>query len=177
MSAMSLLRRLALPLALALSLGCQEDPEPASGGLDTRLETHAVALDRPSAAGLAYLDHALAAQREADALGEPLARAERLLAALERPPPAGDGAAEVAELGLLARASESLLAAGADARVVELLAERLPTARSLPIDRAAARCLVALGDAAARSGDHALAMGSYARALDMLTLLMEEVEP
>lgn len=171
------MKRRASLVVLALLGACSEEPDTTGRGLDTRLETHAVALGQPSAEGLAYLDHTLAAHREADALTEPLAQAERLLAALEQPPPRGDGAAELAEFALLARASESLLAAGADARVVELLAERLPTSRSLPIDRAAARCLVSLGDAAARSGDHALAMGSYARALDMLTLLMEEVEP
>ena len=31
--------------------------------------------------------------------------------------------------------------------------------------------------AAAQTGDHALAMSSYARALELLSLLLEEVEP
>jgi hypothetical protein len=47
---------------------------------------------------------------------------------------------------------------------------------SLPIDRASGRGLIALGDAAAQTGDHRLAMGSYARALELLSLLLEEVE-
>lgn len=164
---------------VGLGSACGEGEGDETGGrkLDTRLVTHALVVGSPSAAGLAYLDHALAAHREADALDDPLARAERLITALDQAPPRGDGAAELAELELAARASESLLAAGADARAIALLEPRLATARSLPIDRASARCLVALGDAAARSGDHTLAMGSYARALDMLTLLMEEAAP
>ena len=156
-------------------LACGEPNEaPRERKLDIRLETHAVLPGQPSAAGLAYLDQVLAAHREADAIAEPLARADRLIAALELPIPERDGAAEIAAIGLAARASEALLEAHADARVIALLGPIVPTERSLVIDRASARCLVALGDAAARSGDHVLAMGSYARALDMLTLLLEE---
>ncbi len=162
-------------------IGCTAElDEPRASELDTRLETHAVVAGQPTAAGLAYLEYALAAHREADAIAEPLARAERLLAALDRPVPERDGIAEIAALELSARASESLLAAEADERVLALLGPALPTDRSLPIDRASARCLLALGDAAARTGDHALAMGSYARALELLSLLMmvgmEEVD-
>ncbi|HVH98484.1 MAG TPA: hypothetical protein VM869_07235, partial [Enhygromyxa sp.] len=62
-------------------------------------------------------------------------------------------------------------------RALALLEPQLATSVSLPIDRASARCLVSLGDAAAQTGDHALAMGSYARALELLSLLLEEVEP
>jgi hypothetical protein len=160
---------------LACTSEGESDPSSASE-LDTRLVTHAVIEGKPSAAGLAYLEHVVAAHREADGIGDPLARAERLLAALERSVPEGDGAAEVVALELAARAGESLLEAEADDRVLALLGPLLPTDRSLPIDRASARCLVALGDAAARTGDHALAMGSYARALEMLSLLLEEVD-
>jgi hypothetical protein len=163
------------------TLACSEgEGDPAGRSeLDTRLVAHAVVEGRPSAAGLAYLEQVVAAHRDADAIADPLARAERLLAALELPIPEGDGTAEIAALELAARAAEALLeakSAEADARVVALLGPLLPTERSLPIDRASARCLVALGDAAARTGDHGSAMGSYARALEMLSLLLEEVD-
>jgi hypothetical protein len=169
-------RVLAVLLVLG-TLACTDEGEPSrESKLDTQLVTHAVVEGQPSAAGLAYLDHVVTAHREADAISDPLARAERLLVALELAIPERDGVAEIAALELAARAGESLLAAEADERVLALLGPMLPTERSLPIDRASARCLVALGDAAARTGDHALAMGSYARALEMLSLLLEEVD-
>ncbi|MFV8749578.1 hypothetical protein ACNOYE_03380 [Nannocystaceae bacterium ST9] len=171
------LAALALCGWIGLGSACSgEGDEPRESTLDTRLETHAVLAGQPTAEGLAYLEHAIAAHREADAIVDPLARAERLIAALELAVPERDGVAEIAALELSARASEALLEAGADERVLALLGPRLPSSRSLPIDRASARCLVALGDAAARTGDHALAMGSYARALEMLSLLLEEVD-
>ena len=49
--------------------------------------------------------------------------------------------------------------------------------RSLPLDRATARALVVLGDAAISTGDDALAAGSYARAIRMMSLLRQELEP
>jgi len=59
-------------------LACGEPNEaPRERKLDIRLETHAVLPGQPSAAGLAYLDQVLAAHREADAIAEPLARADR----------------------------------------------------------------------------------------------------
>lgn len=158
------------------TLACTPEDEDLPRPLDTRLVTHAVVEGQPSEAGLAYLEQVVAAHREADAIADPLARAERLIAALELAVPEGDGVAEIAALELAARAGESLLAAEADDRVFALLDPMLQTERSLPIDRASARCLVALGDAAARSGDHSVAMGSYARALEMLSLLLEEVD-
>lgn len=160
------------------TLACtgEGDADDLPRPLDTRLVTHAVLEGQPSEAGLAYLEHVVAAHRDADAIPDPLARAERLITALELAVPEHDGIAEIAALELAARAGESLYAAGADARVFALLDPMLQTERSLPIDRASARCLVALGDAAARSGDHTVAMGSYARALEMLSLLMEEVD-
>lgn len=171
--------RMALLMLGLSTLACEgerERDEARASKLDTRLVSHAVLDAQPSAAGLAYLEQVVAAHREADAIAEPLARAEPLITALDLSVPERDGMAEIAALELAARASESLLAGEADTRVLALLGPMLPTERSLPIDRASARCLVALGDAAARTGDHALAMGSYARALEMLSLLLEEVD-
>lgn len=168
---------IALSLLACLGLGaCEAEPEP-SAQIDTRLEHHAVAPGVATAEGLAYVQAVADAHRRADrssAEGEAL---EILLAAVERTPPPGDGTAELLHYELLARAAELMLGRGDSEQALELLAPRLDTARSLPRDRGAARCLVALGDAAAHTGDLALAMGSYSRALDMLTLLIEEVEP
>ena len=172
--------QLLLGLALGLSLltGCSEDPAtPRERALDTRLESHAVLPGKPSAAGLAYVQAIADAHREADAIAQPDARIEHLLAALDREVPASDGTAELLYFELLARTAELMLESGDAERALALLDPRLPTTTSLPIDRAAARCLVALGDAAAQTGDHAKAMGSYARSLEMLSLLLEEAEP
>jgi tetratricopeptide (TPR) repeat protein len=172
---------LALGLAVvgAVTLvACGGDPsEPREQALDTRLEAHAVLAGKPSAEGLAYVQAIAEAHRKADETADPQARLAHLLGALERPTPAGDGTAELLHVELLARTAELILETGHAERALELLEPRLATSRSLPIDRASARCLVALGDAAAQTGDHALAMGSYARALEMLSLLLEEVEP
>lgn len=170
------LRRAAPALALLLALsssGCA-DPQRSEGELDTRLETHAVVAGTPSAAGLAYVEAIARAHEQADADVD--GGLERLLDAVALERPVGDGVAELMHYELLARAAELLVARGESERAVELLDERLAPSVSLPVDRAAARCLVALGDAAAHTGDLSLAMGSYARALDMLTLLLEEVE-
>ena len=185
----SRLRRLGARLAFALALtssviliGCADDgTEAGEAGaestLDTRLEVHAPLDAPPTAAGLAYVQAVAEAHRQADARTEPGDQLEPLLAAIARPVPARDGTAELLHYELVARAAELQLRAGQPEQALALLGPRLPTSTSLPIDRAAARCLVALGDAAAKTGDHALAMGSYARALEMLSLLLEEVEP
>lgn len=180
---LSLTLSLSLALALGVSLGgCTAGGEagneeaPARAALDTRLETHAPLAGEPTAEGLAYVQAVAEAHRAADQSPDRAAALEILLAALERSPPPGDGAAELLHYELLARTAELLLASGASEEVVELLGPRLAPERSLPRARALARCLVALGDAAAQSGDHALAMSSYARALELLTLLLEEVE-
>jgi hypothetical protein len=166
-----------LVFAAVLTLGavaCTDEPEPASASVDTRLETHVPLDGEPTAAGLAYVQAVAAAHQQADR--DPANAVAILLAAGERTPPANDGAAERLHYELLARTAELLLAQGDDIRALKLLAPRLQPEVSLPVDRATARCLVALGDAAARGGDQALAMGSYARALEVLTLLLEEVE-
>jgi hypothetical protein len=165
---------LSLATGLLLGVACTDEPEDAPRSVDTRLETHVPLDSEPTVAGLAYVQAIAHAHQQADA--DPANAAAILLAAIERPPPAGDGPAERLHYELLARTSELLLAQGQDIKVLKLLAPRLDPEISLPVDRGTARCLVALGDAAAQSGDHALAMGSYARALEVLTLLLEEVE-
>jgi tetratricopeptide (TPR) repeat protein len=156
--------------------GTDRDERPADTALDTRLVTHAVLPGEPSVAGLAYVQAIAEAHRQADRSSESAATLALLMTALERTPPAGDGTAELLHFELLARTGELLLAQHDPERASQLLAPHLGTERSLPIDRASARCLVALGDAATQTGDHAQAMSSYARALEMLTLLLEEVE-
>lgn len=166
-------------LAVALSLGvsaCSGEPEAPRASVDTRLATHLPLDGQPTAEGLAYVQAIAAAHQQADRSSDPAAALNILVAAVERTPPAGDGTAERLHYELLARTAELMLAQGDEVRAHELLAPRLDPERSLPLDRATARCLVALGDAAARNGDQALAMGSYARALEVLTLLLEEVE-
>lgn len=173
----------AVVLGLGLTLAaCGDDrseplEQPREQPLDTRLETHAVLDGKPSAAGLIYVQGVAHAHKQADDIADPGERIAVLLAALEQQPPANDGTGELLHYELLARAAELMLEVGDAEAVLALLEPRLETSVSLPIDRASARCLVALGDAAAQTGDHALAMGSYARALEMLSLLLEEVEP
>jgi tetratricopeptide (TPR) repeat protein len=169
--------RAMLLLAAALTLGvgaCTEASEPEPTSVDTRLVTHVPLDGEPTVTGLAYVQELANAHQRAD--DAPARALEILLAAAELTPPPGDGPAERLHYELLARTAELLLAQGKDIQAFKLLAPRLDPEVSLPIDRATARCLVALGDAAAQGGDHALAMGSYARALEMLTLLLEEVE-
>jgi tetratricopeptide (TPR) repeat protein len=174
----SQLRRFTLAFACVLCLhgtACSEDSSKTRE-LDTRLQTHAVLASKPSSEGLAYVQAMVAAHRDADALSDRQARIDRLLVALELPRPTADGTAELLHYELLARTGELMLEAGEAERALALLEPQLATSVSLPIDRASARCLVGLGDAAAQTGDHALAMGSYARALELLSLLLEEVE-
>lgn len=170
-----------LPALLAAGLlfgvaACTDEREleDASKRVDTRLETHVPLDGEPTVAGLAYVQAIADAHQQADQ--DPANAVTILLAAVERTPPPGDGPAERLHVELLARTAELLLAQGKDVQALELLAPRLDPEISLPVDRATARCLVSLGDAAAQGGDHALAMGSYARALEVLTLLLEEVE-
>jgi tetratricopeptide (TPR) repeat protein len=173
---MSVMARL-VALAAGLTLGvsaCTDEPEDAPKSVDTRLETHVPLDGEPTVEGLAYVKAIASAHQQADE--HPDNALTILLAAVERTPPVGDGPAERLHYELLARTAELLLAQGKDIQALKLLAPRLDPETSLPVDRATARCLVALGDAAAQGGDHAMAMGSYARALEVLTLLLEEVE-
>lgn len=180
MSRMSRLPQRLAPLVLGLTMlvGCGPSDEGTSedrDALDTRLQTHAVLPGTPTADGLAYIQAIVDAHADADAT-DPERATAILLTALERDVPAGDGTLEILHLELAARASELLLDQGRAEQTLDLLEPLLATDRSLPLDRASARALVLLGDAAAKHGDHALAMSSYARALEVLSLLLEEVE-
>ncbi len=168
---------LAGSLALVGPACARDSSKPREQALDTRLETHAVLPGKPTAEGLAYVQAIAKAHQAADEIAEPKQRFDSLLAALELQAPAADGTAELLRYELLARTAELMLELGEAERARALLEPQLGTATSLPLDRAAARCLVALGDAAAQTGDHVLAMGTYARSLEMLSLLLEEVEP
>lgn len=157
--------------------GCTEGRSPPrTQALDTQLEAHAVLASKPSAEGLVYVQAVAKAHGTADLLSDRHAQISRLLTTLELEPPAADGTAELLYYELLARTAELMLTIDEPERVLALLEPRLDPMISLPIDRASGRSLVALGDAAAQTGDHALAMSSYSRALEMLSLLLEEAE-
>jgi hypothetical protein len=168
--------RALLGASLLVGLPACTSPERDHGRVDTRLYAHAL-IDSPTADGLAYVQAIADAHHRADQLSDPAAQIATLQTAIAKPWPTGDATAELLHYETLARIAELWLARGNADQVVVLLRPRLDPEISLPIDRASARCLVALGDAAAQTGDHVLAMGSYARALEMLQLLLEEVEP
>lgn len=181
-------RRRTWPATLAFTAGlisitslgaCTDAGEntEGSGQIDTRLEHHSVKVGEASSEGLAYVQAVADAHRQADRLSNTDEALSVLLGAASLTPPAGDGTAEILHYEVLARTSELMLNSQDSEGALELLEPRLESSVSLPVDRASARCLVALGDAASHTGDLALAMGSYSRALDMLTLLIEEVEP
>ena len=167
---------LSVVLGLLVAPACATDEAEAESPIDARLEHHRVELGRATPAGLAYVQAVAEAHDQADRASSEDDALAILRAAVERTPPSGDGAAELLHYELLARTAELALARGDSEAALALLEPRLDSARSLPVDRASARCLVALGDAANHTGDLALAMGSYARALDMLALLLEEAE-
>lgn len=144
---------------------------------DATLRTHAVAPSTPTAEGLAYLRAVAAAHERADGLrGD--GRVQALREGLSLPVPAGLAEAEILRLDLAARLGEELMGTPeGSATARDLLAPMLAVERSLPLDRATARALVVLGDAAAKTGDDALAAGSYARSIELMSLLRQELEP
>lgn len=174
------LRSAALALGLVVGLaavsGCEDERAPAeTAEPDARLETHVVEPSTPTADGLAYLREMADVHARADAAADEAAAIEILRAGLASPAPTDLGEAEIVRLELAARLGETLLPERArEAR--ELLTEMLPPDRSLPLDRASAHALVVLGDAAFGEGDDALAVGSYARAIRMMSLLRQELK-
>lgn len=163
-------------------LGC--DPggdEPAAAedrrAPDPTLRTHIVEPSEPTPEGLVYVRAMAEAHARADGL-EGEGRQQVLRAALGQPVPAGLAEAEILRLDVAARLGEELMRDPQGARAArELLAPMLRVERSLPLDRATARALVVLGDAAVQTGDDALAAGSYARSIEMMSLLRQELEP
>jgi hypothetical protein len=174
-----------LPLWLALgSLACDPIDDAASTGTrrapDATLRTHVIAPGSATAEGLAYLRAMADVHARADRLqGEP--RLTALRQGLSLPVPAGLAEAEIVRLDLAARLAEELMAPPMESRGApaarDLLAPMLAVDRSLPLDRATARALVVLGDAAVHTGDDALAAGSYARSIEVMSLLRQELEP
>jgi hypothetical protein len=183
-------------LALGLTLGlaaCDPSDDAATTGSrrvpDATLRAHVVAPSTPTAEGLAYLRAMAHVHERADGTeGEP--RVQALREGLSLPVPAGLAEAEVVRLDLAARLGETLMepagsagagSAGAGSAGAlaarDLLAPMLAVERSLPLDRATARALVVLGDAAVKTGDDALAAGSYARSIEIMSSLRQELEP
>jgi len=146
-------------------------------GPDATLRTHAIAPSTPTAEGLAYLRSMAEVHEHADATrGEGRIRALR--AGLAQPVPAGLAEAEIMRLDVAARLGEELMQTPRGGRAArDLLGPMLAVDRSLPLDRATARALVVLGDAAVATGDDALAAGSYARSIEVMSLLRQELEP
>lgn len=170
-----------LGLLLVLGLACDPSDDTGTHGQrrvpDATLRTHVVAPGTPTGEGLAYLRAMAQVHGQADAEhGD--ARVRRLRQGLALPVPAGLAEAELVRLDLAARLGEELMTRPEGAVAArDLLAPMLAVERSLPLDRSTARALVVLGDAAAQTGDDALAAGSYARSIEVMSLLRQELEP
>lgn len=149
--------------------------EAPSAVPDARLVTHAFEPSTPTRAGLEYIEQVAAAHERADEAATDQTRVEILAAALELDPPPASAEAEVLRLELAARLCETQLALGEPEDARDLLAAMLAPKRSLPLDRASAHALTVLGDAAQATGDDALAAGSYARAVRMMSLLADDL--
>lgn len=181
---MSPFMRMSMALSLALMFGLGGcDPSDDAGAPvsrrapDDTLHVHVVAPSTPTAEGLAYLRAMADVHDRADEVqGEQRVQALRRGFAL--PVPAGLAEAEVVRLDLAARLAGELMATPQGAIAArDLLVPMLAVERSLPLDRATARALVMLGDAAAKTGDDALAVGSYARSIEIMSSLRQELEP
>lgn len=178
-------------LALLLSLtvaGCGDpsgdaplggEPGTREAKPDSRLEVHAIEPGTPSKAGLEYIETVAEAHAEADAkiaAGDSGAARAELRRQLSQPRPDGVAEAEALQLDLAARLAQLELEAGdAEAARQSLEPRLMPTSRSLPLDPVTARALVTLGDAARAGGDDALAAGSYARALKIMSMESAEL--
>ena len=173
----ALVLMLALAPAACDPSGDASSPELARRVPDATLRAHAVAPSTPTAEGLAYLRAMADVHARADGLrGEP--RVHALREGLSLPVPAGLAEAEIVRLDLAARLGEELMTTPEGTLAArDLLAPMLTVERSLPLDRATARALVVLGDAAAKTGDDAVAAGSYARSIEVMSLLRQELEP
>jgi hypothetical protein len=182
----SLLVALGLVAPVIGSAGCGAEPS-GSGAPDTALLTHVVDLARADAEGLAFMERAAEAHEAADAAhaaGAPGQALKSLDAVWQRAPLtfAGPnaGVVEIVVFELLARRAElavEIADPGLARDMLETLRPLLSPAQSLPRDRASARALVGLGDVARLAGDDRLAVESYARAIDLMAILMEDVKP
>lgn len=158
------------------SIAACDDEAKQPGDPDATLRTHEIQASTPTPAGLAYLEAIAAAHREADR-STGAAQLQALEAGLSIPVPSDLPEAEVMRLELATRLAEASMVRPGGARVAcDVLEPMLAPQRSLPLDRSTARALVVLGDAAAKTGDDALAAGSYARAIGMMSMLRQELE-
>jgi len=175
----------AIVLVLSTLGGCDESPSPREDAAstraaepDARLQTHEIVPSTPTAQGLRYIQSVASIHREADDLrgDDQVALLEQ---GLELAVPDGLPEAEVLRLELASRIAAIWLEDGAAQRAEtakDLLAPMLEPSRSVPLDRASAEALVLLGDAATRTGDDALAAGTYARSIRMMSILRQELE-
>lgn len=183
------IRRLATAaFALTIAAGCDptgetDTPTERSGSAVSEdpldhadLVVHAVAPSEPTPEGLAYVRAVADVMAQADAARGDDERITILRKGLALPVPAGLGEAEILRLEMAATLAETLLQRPEGAQVAhDMLMPMLKTERSLPLDRASARALVALGDASVKTGRDALAAGSYARSIRMMSMLRQEL--
>lgn len=176
-------------LCVALSVVACDDADDADGGEvanveavtrkpatpDGTLKTHEIVPSTPTADGLAYIRAVAAVHREADGQQGDAAVAT-LRKGLELDVPADLPEAEILRLELASRIAGLLIESDAAADAKDLLAPMLDPSRSVPLDRASAEALIMLGDAATRTGDDALAAGTYARSIRMMSILRQELE-
>ncbi len=148
--------------------GAREGPE---GAVDRRLELHEPVFGAVSVEARRYLEEIAKLQARAEQSSALQERLAWLRDGLAEPVPAGLGEAELVQLELEAAVCETLLALSESEQAVLGLRDRLSPSRSLPSDVSSARALICLGDAARASGRDGLAVGSYARALDLLAAL------
>jgi len=142
---------------------------------DARLQTHEIVASTPSAEGLAYIQAVAASHREADSQqGD--ARMATLERGLDLAVPTGLPEAEILRLELASRIASEWIERGKADKARALLVPMLDPGRSVPLDRSSAEALVLLGDAATRTGDDALAAGTYARSIRMMSILRQEIE-
>ena len=182
------LRRLATAaFALSIAAGCDPsgetgEPSERSGNAASEdpldyadLVVHAVEPGEPTPEGLAYVRAVADVMAQAEG-ADAETRITILRKGLALPVPAGLGEAEILRLELAATLAETLLERPEGAQVAhDMLMPMLKTERSLPLDRASARALVALGDASVKTGRDALAAGSYARSIRMMSMLRQEL--
>ncbi len=163
-------------LGAALGATACDGPETESHTkIDTTLRAYQIQASTPTAEGLAFITSMADIHQRADAL-EGSARAKVLQEGLALPRPQGLPEAVILRLDMATRLAETLLQLPKGAsRAQDLLGPMLSPERELPLDRGAARAVVVLGDAAAKNRDDALAAGSYARAIRMMSMLREEV--
>jgi hypothetical protein len=170
------MKRVLLLVAMLGAMPACDDAPARAGDPDATLRTHEIQPSSPTAEGLAYIEAVAGVHREADR-STGAVRTQALEAGLSLPVPADLPEAEILRLELATRLAETTMERPGGAKVAcDLLQPMLAPQRSLPLDRSTARALVVLGDAAAKSGDDALAAGSYARAIGIMSMLRQELE-